>query len=177
MPRAVKILVGIAEGLGVLHGKGWVHRDVKPANVLVAPDGDVRVLDYAIAGQPPGALARLLWTKKQAQGTPSYMAPEQIRGQPFDFRSDVYSLGCLAYEMLAGTPPFTGADQNDLLGKHIYAAAPLIEATNRNVTAAASKLIRQMMAKKPADRPASMEEIVRQLKQVRFFERDPGGPA
>ena len=76
--------------------------------------------------------------------------------------------------MLAGTPPFTGADQNDLLGKHIYAAAPLIEATNRNVTAAASKLIRQMMAKKPADRPASMEEIVRQLKQVRFFERDPG---
>ena len=174
MPKAVKILTGIAEGLGFLHGKGWVHRDVKPANVLVAPDGDVRVLDYAIAGKPPGARARLLWTKKQAQGTPSYMPPEQIRGQPFDFRSDVYSLGCLAYEMLAGTPPFTGADQNDLLGKHIYAAAPLIEATNRNVTAAASKLIRQMMAKKPADRPASMEEIVRQLKQVRFFERDPG---
>ena len=74
---------------------------------------------------------------------------------------------------LAGTPPFTGADQNDLLGKHIYAAAPLVEAANRNVTPAASKLIRQMMAKKPADRPASMEEIIRQIKQLRFFERDP----
>ena len=174
MPKAVKILTGIAEGLGFLHAKGWVHRDVKPANVLVAPDGDVRVLDYAIAGKPPGAFARLLWTKKQAQGTPSYMPPEQIRGQPFDFRSDIYSLGCLAYEMLAGTPPFTGADQNDLLGKHIYAAAPLVEAAHRNVTPAASKLIRQMMAKKPADRPVSMDEIVRQLKQLRFFERDPG---
>ncbi len=174
-PKAVKILVGIAEALGHLHGQGWVHRDVKPANVLVGPDGDVRLLDYAIAARPPGALGRLLWTKKQAQGTPSYMAPEQIRGQPFDARSDVYSLGCLAYEMLAGAPPFTGADQNDLLGKHIFAPPPVVEAANRNVSAAASKLIRQMMAKKPADRPATMADVVRQLKQIRFFERDPAG--
>lgn len=172
-PKTVKILVGIAEALGALHAKGWVHRDVKPANVLVGPDGDVRLLDYAIAARPPGALGRLLWTKKQAQGTPSYMAPEQIRGQPFDARSDVYSLGCLAYEMLAGAPPFTGADQNDLLGKHIFAPPPVVEAANRNVSAAASKLVRQMMAKKPADRPATMADVVRQLKQIRFFERDP----
>jgi hypothetical protein len=173
MPKVVKILVGVAGALGYLHAKGWVHRDVKPANVLVAPDGDVRVLDYAIAAQPPGFLGRLLWTKKQAQGTPSYMAPEQIRGQPFDARSDIYSLGCLAYEMLAGSPPFTGADQNDLLGKHIFGTPPVVEAANRNVTPTASKLIRQMMAKKPDDRPATMDEVVRQLKQMKFFERDP----
>ena len=173
IPKAVKILVGVAEALGHLHGKGWVHRDVKPANVLVAPDGDTRLLDYAIALQPPGALGRLLWRKRQAQGTPSYMAPEQIRGQAPDFRTDIYSLGCLAYEMLAGSPPFTGADQNDLLGKHIYANPPVVEAANRNVSPAASKLIRQMMAKKLADRPASMDEVVRQLKQMKFFDRDP----
>lgn len=175
MPKAVRILTGIAEALGHFHSLGWVHRDVKPANILVAPDGDIRLLDYAIAARPPGAIARLFWTKKKAQGTPSYMAPEQIRGQPFDGRSDVYSLGCLAYEMLAGSPPFTGADQNDLLGKHIWANPPVVEAANRNVTAAASKLLRQMMAKKPADRPATMQDVVRQLKQIRFFERDPAG--
>ncbi|RLS34766.1 MAG: serine/threonine protein kinase [Planctomycetota bacterium] len=173
-PKVVKILTGIAEALGHLHGLGWVHRDVKPANVLVGPDGDVKVLDYAIAAQPPGFLGKLLWTKKQAQGTPSYMAPEQIRGQPPDFRSDVYSLGCVAYEMLAGAPPFTGSDQNDLLGKHIYANPPVVEAANRNVTPAASKLIRQMMAKKLADRPATMQDVVRGLKTIRLFERDPG---
>lgn len=173
MPKAVKILTGIAEALGHLHERGWVHRDVKPANILAAPDGDVRLLDYAIAAKPPGALQRLFWSRKKAQGTPSYMAPEQIRGQPFDGRSDVYSLGCLAYELLTGSPPYTGVDQNDLLGKHIYANPPVVEASNRNVSAAASKLIRQMLSKQPADRPATMQDVIRQLKQIRFFERDP----
>ncbi|MFM8283227.1 MAG: serine/threonine-protein kinase [Planctomycetaceae bacterium] len=173
--RLPTILVGIAEALAHMHARGWVHRDVKPANVLANRAAEVKVIDFAIAAKPPGALGRLVWRRKQPQGTPSYMAPEQIRGQAPDPRSDVYSLGCMAFELLGGHTPFTGSNTHELLTRHLYTAAPGVEPSNSNVTAAASKLIRQMMAKKPAERPTAAD-VARQIRQIRLFERDPAPP-
>jgi serine/threonine protein kinase len=99
------------------------------------------------------------------------MAPEQIRGQTVDARADIYSFGCVIFELLAGKPPFSAPNSNDLLNKHVSATPPSIETLNRNATTSISKLIRQMLAKNAAERPASMQEVLKQLRTIRFFER------
>ena len=99
------------------------------------------------------------------------MSPEQIRGQAVDARADIYSFGCVIFELIAGKPPFSAPNPNDLLNKHVSATPPAIETLNRNATTSISKLIRQMLAKNPAERPASMQEVLKQLRTVRFFER------
>ena len=173
-PRLQRIVTETALALDHLHGRGWVHRDVKPDNILAAPDGQVKLIDLAIAKQKPGLLTRVFGDKGPVQGSPSYMSPEQIRGQPLDARADIYSLGCVLFELLAGKPPFSSPNTNDLLNKHVSATPPAIESLNPNATTSVSKLIRQMLAKKPADRPASMQDVLTQLKSIRFFERSVG---
>lgn len=173
-PRLQRIITETALALDHLHGQGWVHRDVKPDNILAAPDGQVKLIDLAIAKRKPGLLGRLLGDKGPVQGSPSYMSPEQIRGEPLDARADIYSLGCVLFELLAGKPPFASPNANDLLNKHISATPPAIESLNPNATTSVSKLIRQMLAKKPADRPASMQDVLTQLRSIRFLERAVG---
>jgi len=170
-PRLQRIVTETALALDHLHGRGWVHRDVKPDNILAAPDGQVKLIDLAIAQAKPGLFGKLLGGSGPVQGSPSYMSPEQIRGQTLDARADIYSLGCVLFELLAGKPPFASPNANDLLNKHVSATPPAIESLNPNATTSVSKLIRQMLAKKPADRPASMQDVLTQLKSIRFFER------
>lgn len=172
--RLHRIVTQVAWALDHMHVRGWVHRDIKPENVLAAPDGEVKLIDLAIAARKSGAIRRLLGGKVKAQGSPSYIAPEQIRGLPVDPRSDIYSLGCVLFEMLAGMPPFTASTTEELLHKHLSATPPSVEAFNRNATASVSKLIRQMLAKKPADRPASMKEIVQHVGAIKFLNRAGG---
>lgn len=171
MPRLHRIVTHVAWALDHMHGRGWVHRDVKPENILASADGDVKLIDLAIAARTSGLIRRLFGGKGQAQGSPSYIAPEQIRGLPVDPRADIYSLGCLLFELLAGMPPYTASTTEELLHKHLSATPPSVEAFNRNATASVSKLIRQMLAKKPADRPASMKEVLQQLRSIRLVER------
>ena len=135
----------MAEALAYLNEHGWVHRDIKPDNYLVSDKNQVKLIDFALAQKPKGGLAKLLNPKMKIQGTRSYMSPEQIRGGALDSRADLYSLGCTIYELLAGKPPFTGANANELLMKHIKSSPPILGAANNNVTPEFGDLIRQFL--------------------------------
>jgi serine/threonine protein kinase len=162
-----------AEGLDYLHSKGWVHRDVKPDNFLLSPQGEVKLIDFALAVRRKTGLAKLFAGRSKIQGTRSYMSPEQIRGQPLDERADIYSFGCLVYELLGGKPPFTGTSTSDLLNKHLRAPVPPPQAANRNVSDSFANLLRSMLAKKPEDRPQSMRDFLNELHATPVFKTPP----
>ena len=92
-------------------------------------------------------------------------------GQAVDARADIYSLGCMLFELLTGKVPYSAATPNDLLNKHVSAAVPAVSAVNPNATTTVTDLLRKMLAKKPADRPATMQEVLRQLRAIRLLER------
>lgn len=170
------IIERAAEGLAYFNEKGWVHRDIKPDNFLVNLEGEVKLIDFALAQRPKGGLAKLFARKTKVQGTRSYMSPEQIRGQPLDVRADIYSFGCTIFHLLAAQPPFTGVSSNDLLNKHLSAQVPVVEAYNRNITPEFSRLLQSMMAKSPEARPPAMTEVLRQLKVTPLFKTPPPRP-
>jgi serine/threonine protein kinase len=163
----------MADGLYYLHTQGWIHRDVKPENYLVSPEGDVKLIDFALAQKQKGSLARMLSGKGKIQGTRSYMSPEQIRGKPLDPRADVYSFGCSIHELVGGKPPFTGSDTNELLMKHLRTPAPPLVVIDKNVTSEFSGLVQRLLSKKPDDRPESMEMFLREFRKIRVFKEMP----
>jgi serine/threonine protein kinase len=169
VPVNSTIVEQMADGLGWMHSKGWVHRDIKPENFLVNDTGQVKLIDFGLAIRPSGWLAKMLSLKPKRQGTASYMSPEQIRGGALDPRSDVYSLGCVLYELVAGAPPFTGSTKEDLFGKHLKAAPPPLEAADNNVTSEFAKLVRRCLSKDPASRPASAQEILDDFRKMRMY--------
>jgi serine/threonine-protein kinase len=158
-----------AEGLGWMHGKGWVHRDIKPENFLVNDTGQVKLIDFGLAQRPSGWLTKLLRVKPKIQGTPSYMAPEQIRCGALDQRADVYSFGCMLYELVAGVPPYTGSTQEELFSKHLKSALPSLEAADNNVTADFANLVRRCLSKDPAGRPGSAQEVLESFRKMRMY--------
>jgi serine/threonine protein kinase len=172
-PAVPGLIRKAAEGLAYLHSQGWIHRDVKPDNFLMKPDGQVKLIDFALAIRRKGGLARLFAGRSKIQGTRSYMSPEQIRGQPLDERADLYSFGCMVYELLGGKPPYTGTSTNDLLTKHLRAPIPPLGASNRNVHEDFAELARRLLAKQPEERPASMADFLRELRGMQVFKVPP----
>ena len=172
-PLASKVILQAAEGLAYFHSQGWVHRDIKPDNYLMKPDGEVKLIDFALAVRPKRGLARLFSGKSKIQGTRSYMSPEQIRGQALDQRADIYSFGCMIFEVLGGKPPYTGNSTNDLLTKHLRSPIPPLQGSNRNVTDSVAQLIRKTMGKTPAERPQSMEEFLQEFASMKVFKVPP----
>ncbi len=168
-PFLPTIVEQAAEGLGWMHGKGWVHRDIKPENFLVNDTGQVKLIDFGLAQRPSGWLTKLLRLKPKIQGTPSYMSPEQIRCGALDQRADVYSLGCVLYELVAGAPPYTGSTQEELFGKHLKTSVPSLEAADGNVTADFANLVRRCLCKNPAGRPASAQEVLEAFHKMRMY--------
>ena len=172
-----KIAEQMTLSLGHMHEKKWVHCDVKPDNFLLNDDGVVKLIDFTIAQKAAtGMMARMFGGQKLIRGTRSYMSPEQIRRQPLDGRADIYSLGCVFYELLSGKPPFTGDNPNDLLQKHLTGAVPSVVVQNDNVMPGLAALIRKMMSKKPDGRPQSMVEVLKELRASKAFKLAPKMP-
>ena len=174
------IIEQAAQALYQMHELGFVHCDVKPDNFLVSETGQVKLIDFAISRKlNQGFLASLnpmRWFFRKLQGTRSYMSPEQIRQQSLDARADVYSFGCVLFELVGGKTPFTGDTPDDLLRRHLTAAIPSVQSLNANVTAEFATLIKRMMAKRRDDRPASMWEVLKEFRGTRVFKTIPKPP-
>lgn len=173
-PLMPKVIEQACLGLIHLHDNGWIHRDVKPDNFLVADDGTVKLIDFALTQRCRRGLAKLFMLRaKIVQGTKSYISPEQIRGVALDGRADLYSFACTIHEVLSGKPPFTGTSTNDLLSKHLKSSPPSLEGANSNITTDFSQLIRRCLAKNRDERPKSVDEFLRELRMMRIFKITP----
>lgn len=160
---AATIAVDVCRALASAHEKGMVHRDVKPGNVLLASDGGVKVTDFGIARVASG---EPLTVTGSVMGTASYLSPEQARGGEVDERSDVYSLGCVLYEMLTGAPPFDGETPLAIAYKHVEEDPVPPSSVNPGVPSELEAVVRKAMSKDPADRFASAAEMARDLREA-----------
>lgn len=168
-----KIMTQAASALQHMHDMGWVHRDVKPENILVSKGGDVRVVDYALAMRPY-SLVKLLFTRKAPrQGTPSYMSPEQITETPPLPSADIYSFGVTCYEIACGRPPFRANSQTELLNKHLKEKPLPLTTHNKEITREFNDLILRMLSKSPKGRPESFREFLGKFRGMRIYSTDP----
>ncbi len=173
--RLKKLMESLAQALAYFHEKGWVHRDVKPDNVLLSKAGEVRLIDFSLSCKPSNAFLRAVTTKSSIaiQGTRTYLAPELIRREATTFSVDIYSLGVLMYETLVGDPPFRTANPNDLLMMHVRDKPVKPSELDENISPEADDLVLRLLAKKPKDRPGSMQEVFAEVRSLNFFKEDP----
>jgi eukaryotic-like serine/threonine-protein kinase len=162
---ALRIAREAAQALQYAHDHGVVHRDIKPENLLLTRDGNTLVADFGIARALSGGSAESRLTETGlAVGTPAYMSPEQAAGdRGLDARTDVYSLGAVLYEMLAGEPPYTGATTQAILAKRFTEPAPSLRAVRPSVPEAVDQAIRKALAAVAADRHAGMPQFSQAL--------------
>jgi eukaryotic-like serine/threonine-protein kinase len=160
----VELARQVALALDYSHGEGVVHRDLKPENILLS-EGQALVADFGIAKAVSAAGETQLTDTGMAVGTPAYMSPEQAVGGQIDGRSDVYALGCVVYEMLAGEPPFTGSTPQALLAKRMLEPVPHVRTLRDIVSAPMEQALIRALAKVPADRFGTAGEFARALAQ------------
>jgi serine/threonine protein kinase len=171
-----KIIEQAAEGLYYMHTRGWIHLDIKPDNFLVSREGETKLIDFTISEKKKKGLGRLFHRKDFAKGTRSYMAPEQIRRKVCDERTDIYSFGCVLFEMATGKPPYTGDTPNDLLNKHLSASIPTPIAYNNNVTKEFADITKRMMSKSADARPQSMWDFLKEIRSIELWNKRPRKP-
>jgi eukaryotic-like serine/threonine-protein kinase len=165
--EAVRLLSEIADALGYAHGRGVVHRDIKPENVMLS-GRHALVMDFGVAKAVNEASGQnRLTTLGVALGTPAYMAPEQASADPhLDHRVDLYALGVMGYELLAGRPPFTGASPQQVLAAHVMQAPELLSRHRPSLSPALTNVIMKALEKRPADRWQTAEEMLVQLEPL-----------
>jgi serine/threonine-protein kinase len=169
-----------ATAFAFMNAQGWVHRDAKPDNMLVNSAGDLRIIDFALAQRikKRGFFQRMFRRKKgeKAQGTRSYMSPEQIRCDDLDGRADIYSFAASAYELVTGRPPFRAASNQELLNKHITEKPISPRHHNPEVSEGFANLILHMLAKKKEDRPKDFHEVLMKLRTLTVFQKTEAKP-
>src|SRR5947209_2660214 len=157
-PEAVDFVIQAAEGLGCAHSHGIIHRDVKPANMLLRKDGHLLLSDFGIAKILEGTVN--LTRVGTGIGTPQYMSPEQGTGQPVDRRSDIYSLGIVLYHALTGRVPFTADSPLSITVKHLNDPIPIENLRAKGVPQPIEQVLLKMTAKAPADRYQTTDELI-----------------
>ncbi|MBA4016221.1 MAG: serine/threonine protein kinase [Pirellula sp.] len=174
-PWLPSIVEQACEGVAYLNSRGWIHLDLKPDNFMLTPEGGVKLIDFGLARKVPNAWERYFWKRRntQIQGTRSYLAPEQIRLEPIDLRTDVYGLGCALFHMATGVQPYTASSTNDLLTKHLIYPIPDARVNNPMLTVEFAALIRRMLAKTPAKRPPSVAEVLREVNAIQVMKPTP----
>ncbi|WP_422390949.1 Stk1 family PASTA domain-containing Ser/Thr kinase [Arthrobacter sp. N1] len=148
---SITYLAGVLGALQYSHKAGIVHRDIKPANVMITPDGDVKVMDFGIARAMADSQATMTQTQA-VLGTAQYLSPEQARGEIVDTRSDLYSAGCLLFEMLTGRPPFVGDSPVSVAYQHVREEAPAASSFNPALTPALDSVLAKALQKNREDR-------------------------
>ncbi|HET8632826.1 MAG TPA: protein kinase [Gemmatimonadales bacterium] len=165
--EAVRVLSEVADALGYAHSRGVVHRDIKPENVMLS-GRHALVMDFGVAKAVNDASGKnRLTTLGVALGTPTYMAPEQASADPhLDHRVDIYALGVMGYELLAGRPPFTGASPQQVLAAHVMQQPEPLTSHRPTLSAGLTSVIMKALEKRPADRWQSAEEMLAQLEPL-----------
>jgi eukaryotic-like serine/threonine-protein kinase len=156
--RSLEIIDGVLRALEYSHQAGIVHRDIKPGNVMVTRNGDIKVMDFGIARAMSDAQATMTQTA-QVIGTAQYLSPEQARGDRVDARSDLYSAGCLLYELLTGRPPFTGDSPVAIAYQHVRENPIPPSRIDPDIPPWADAIVLKAMAKSPADRYQSAADM------------------
>ncbi len=175
LPEKVEILIGIAYGLGHAHNAGVVHRDVKPSNIRLLPDGTVKIMDFGVAKSMYAE--RQLTRTGFTVGTSAYLAPEQVRGKAVDRRTDIFAFGVLAYELLSFRRPFEGASQAEILDAITSREPEPLAAASPGTPPPLARLVERAMRKNPADRYPAMDPIGRELMAIRGELGAAGRPA
>jgi eukaryotic-like serine/threonine-protein kinase len=172
--RAAEIAADVCAALAAAHARGLVHRDVKPANIMLTADGRVKLMDLGIAR---AAVGETVTQTAAMLGTAQYISPEQAQGQTVDYRSDLYSLGCCLYEMLTGTVPFRGATPVAIAYRHVREDPAPPRLLNPDVPPALEAVCLKAMAKRPEARYQTAAELRADLARARAGQRVAAGPA
>lgn len=157
--RLLRIVRAVASGLEAAHAEGLIHRDIKTSNILLTPDGEPKIADFGIAQGPN------LTATTTVHGSIHYMAPEQALGAASDARTDLYALGCVLYEMLTGSTPFSGTTA-EVIQQHLSAEPRPVQQLRANVPDGLAVLTMRMLSKNPAERPASTSDVAQALDRL-----------
>ena len=163
--RALEIGEGILAALEYSHEQGIIHRDIKPANIMITDQGDVKVMDFGIA-RALADLGATLTSTWNIVGTAQYLSPEQALGEPADMRSDIYSTGCLLYEVLTGNPPFTGETPVSIAYQHVSGVLVAPRTLQPDLPAGIDLVLAVALAKKPEDRYQSAGSMLDDLFKI-----------
>ncbi|HEX6405710.1 MAG TPA: serine/threonine-protein kinase, partial [Gemmatimonadales bacterium] len=163
LEEAVRLTREVASALQYAHDNDIVHRDIKPENILLTRQGEALVADFGVARAMERSSDGKLTDTGMAVGTPTYMSPEQASAAEVDGRSDIYALGCVLYEMLAGEPPFTGPTPQAILAKRVLEPVPHIRTLRESVSESLEQAISKALARAPADRFQSASDFARAL--------------